>query len=362
MLKGKANAPLLPSDYREEIGGRLSSYLEGDKCARCCLPDNFRFIEFDDEGICNYCHDYQALSDLTDMSQRRQEFDRILEKAQRKAGTSYDCVVCLSGGKDSAYFLNLLKEEYNLSIISVTVDTGFLSDIAKQNIQKTIGELRADHVFLNAPPGIFDIYRYAFTHPSMLGVERDVCELCDGIIRKEIVQYAMDNNIPLIADGLDSFQLIDAGLHKSNSGIQDPHSCWPESIKREGLFREFYELANFSSELAPFELYPFLYLPYDDDLILQRVAEKNILVNPDPDVTNCRFTYLLDFLDLARKGFPAYAHTISSHLRQGKLSPQAAKRWIRRAFLEYAEGLYDEQVLDALNVLGLTCFQDLLES
>jgi hypothetical protein len=349
----KANASLIPSDYREKIESKLSSYLTGGKCTRCLLPASFRSIVFDEEGVCKYCHDYQALSDSTGTLHRREEFVRILEDAQRKAGTSYDCVVCLSGGKDSTYLLDLLNAEYGLRIVAVTVDTGFLSDIARQNIQKAISKLQVDHVFLEAPPGIFDVYRYGFTHPSESGVENDVCDLCDGIIRKECAQFAIDNNIPLIVDGLDPFQLIDAGLHKPDPGIEDSLSCWPERARRDGIFQELYELSNFSSELIPFELYPFLYLPYDAEFITQKVEGKSILVNPDPNLTNCRFTYLLDFLDLLRMGFPAYIHNISSDLRQKRVSPRSAKRWIQRAFLEYAEGYHNKHVLDAVHALDL---------
>jgi hypothetical protein len=327
--------------------------LNRDKCAKCLLPSDFRSIGFDDDGVCNYCHDYQALSGSIDTSQRHQDFVKILEDAQKKAGDSHDCVVCLSGGKDSTYLLDLFVNEYSLNVIAVTVDTGFLSEIARQNIQKTIGKIRVDHVFLEAPRGIIDIYRYGFTHHGEMGIERDVCDLCDGMIRKESVQFAVDNNIPLIADGLDPFQIIDAGLHRPDPGIEDSLSCWPEYIKKKGLFKELYRLENFSSENIPYELYPFLYLPYDDKLILRRLEEKGIMVDPDPDVTNCLFMYLLDFLDLVRKGFPAYAHNISSDLRQRKLSPQAAKRWLQRSFLEYAEGDYNQQVLDALHALDL---------
>ncbi|MFC1713612.1 hypothetical protein ACFL6S_08090 [Candidatus Poribacteria bacterium] len=350
----RKNSSSVPSDYREFIGSRLGSYLRGDKCARCFLPGDFRSIELDNQGSCNYCHDYEALSSLIDTPQRHQEFIKILEEAQRKAGTSYDCIICLSGGKDSTYLLDLLRGEYNLNIICVTIDTGFLSELARQNIRKTIDKLQVDHVFLKAPTEIIDIYRYGFTTPSDLGIERDVCDLCDGIIRKETAQFAIDNDIPLIVDGLDPFQLIDAGLNKPVPGIEDPLSCWPERLKEANLFGELYKLENFSNELIPFELYPFLYLPYDDKLIRQRIEEKDIIVNSDPDLTNCRFVYLLDFLDLVRKGFPAYAHTISSIMRGGKLSPQAGRRWMQRAFLEYAEGLYNDQVLDALNALGLS--------
>jgi hypothetical protein len=353
MIKEITNTQLVPSDYRGRIESRLSLYSRRNKCAKCFLPASFRSIEFNEEGVCNYCRDYQVLSDLTGTPQRHQEFIKILERAHRKVGTLYDCIVCLSGGKDSAYLLDLFKEEYDLSIIGVTVDTGFLSDIAKQNIRKTISELEVDHVFLRAPSEILDIYRYGFTHPSGLGVEYDVCDLCDGIIRREIVQFAVDNNIPLIADAFDPFQLIDARLHKLDLNIGDPLSCWPKGIKRNGLFRELYELRNFGSKTAPFELYPFLYLPYDAELIWQTMEEKDILVNPDPNVTNCRLTYLLDFVDLMRKGVPAYLHNISSHLRQGGISLQEAEQWIEEAFMEYADGVYDKQVLDALRALDI---------
>ena len=65
--------------------------------------------------------------------------------------------------------------------------------------------------------------------------------------------------------------------------IEDPLSCWPKPIRRDGLFRELYEIHNFSNKIIPFELYPFLYLPYDAETIWQRVEERDILVNPDPN-------------------------------------------------------------------------------
>lgn len=347
------NVLLAPSDYGEDIKNKLSLYLEASKCAKCLLPSDFRAITLDDSGVCNYCHNYEVLSDPAEESKRYQEFIKILERARKKAGTSYDCIICLSGGKDSTYLLDLFKEEYKLKIIAVTVDTGFLSDTAKQNIRKAISKLQVEHVFLKAPSEIYDIYRYGFTHPGNLGIENDVCDLCDGIIRKEIAQFAIDNNIPLIADGLDPFQLIDAGLHRPDPGIENALSCWPEHIRHDGLFKKLYELNNFREEVAPFELYPFLYLPYDTDLIWEKVEEREILVDPDPNVTNCRFTYLLDFLDLVRRGFPAYAHTTSSELRQGKISLETAREWMKESFLEYAENFHDEQVLNAIRSLDL---------
>ena len=183
------------------------------RCQNCNLPEGKLKVVLNDRGICIYCEHFERnKKGVLNFAGRERVLTRKLQKIKGKY--EYDAVVGLSGGKDSTYLLDLFVNEYNLNVIAVTVDTGFLSEVARQNIQKTIGIIQVDHVFLEAPRGIIDIYRYGFTHHGEMGIERDVCNLCDGMIRKEAVQFAMDNNIPLIADGLDPFQIIDAGLHR----------------------------------------------------------------------------------------------------------------------------------------------------
>ncbi len=77
-------------------------------CTRCVLPDNYRNIRFDGQGVCNYCRTYESLrsrlTDFTSLESLRQErFDKF------RGRYPYDCLVGLSGGKDSSYVLMQAK-------------------------------------------------------------------------------------------------------------------------------------------------------------------------------------------------------------------------------------------------------------
>jgi len=60
---------------------------------------------------------------------------------------TYDCLVPLSGGKDSTYALYLCDKIYDMKCLAVTFDNGFLSEHAKTNIKNAVATTRADHIF-----------------------------------------------------------------------------------------------------------------------------------------------------------------------------------------------------------------------
>ena len=83
------------------------------RCVRCILPRTYPFIDFDKNGICNYCRDYVAPNLLWEVALER-EFEK-----HRSSDGSPDCLVAFSGGRDSSYGLHLLKKQYK-NIITIT--------------------------------------------------------------------------------------------------------------------------------------------------------------------------------------------------------------------------------------------------
>jgi hypothetical protein len=79
---------------------------------RCILSDKTPGISFNDEGICNYCID-EFPNYLPKGEPRLIE---ILNKIKNKPGSEADCLIGLSGGKDSTYSLVKLKEEYGMRV------------------------------------------------------------------------------------------------------------------------------------------------------------------------------------------------------------------------------------------------------
>ena len=117
------------------------------RCKKCILPENIPGIKFDNNGVCNYCNAYeQAFSNWESIKKQKEEdFKNILRKAQ-SLHRPYDCLIPLSGGKDSTYALYVASKIYGLKCLAVTFDNGFLSNQAKININNAIKITKTDHI------------------------------------------------------------------------------------------------------------------------------------------------------------------------------------------------------------------------
>lgn len=78
-------------------------------CNRCLYPDTKPQLEFNDEGICSACINSDKKSEI-DWNTRRQELSNIFEKYRSKDNNNYDCIIPISGGKDSHYQTYFVKE------------------------------------------------------------------------------------------------------------------------------------------------------------------------------------------------------------------------------------------------------------
>src|SRR5262245_18788027 len=71
-------------------------------CRRCLFPETKPDRSIDAEGICDACRSAEVKLEI-DWDQRAAELEEILERYRSKDGSNYDCVVPVSGGKDSTY-------------------------------------------------------------------------------------------------------------------------------------------------------------------------------------------------------------------------------------------------------------------
>jgi glutamine---fructose-6-phosphate transaminase (isomerizing) len=119
------------------------------RCAMCLLPETFPFIEFDETGICNYCKNYSPRKSIQTV-----ENLRTLVEPYRRTNGKHDCIVPLSGGRDSTFSLHFLKKEIGLSPLAYTYDWGMVTDLARRNIARICGKLGIEHIIIAA-----DIYK-----------------------------------------------------------------------------------------------------------------------------------------------------------------------------------------------------------
>lgn len=96
-------------------------------------------IVFDDRGVCDYCHNFQAniLPNWHPDVQGRAILDKTIEKIKREGtGRDHDCLIGISGGVDSSYMTYLAKEQFGLRPLLFHVDAGWNSQVAVNNIER----------------------------------------------------------------------------------------------------------------------------------------------------------------------------------------------------------------------------------
>lgn len=120
-------------------------------CLRCVMPETKPDILFDDEGVCSACRHYENRSSI-DFSARDQELRVILERYRSSDGSNYDCLIPVSGGKDSTYQV-VRMQELGMNPLCVTATTDKLTSLGRRNIENIKG-LGVDYLELSVNPRV----------------------------------------------------------------------------------------------------------------------------------------------------------------------------------------------------------------
>lgn len=165
-------------------------------CRNCVMPSTKPDLSFDERGVCHACQNYEKRVSV-DWDARRQELDTILDRYRRPDGSNWDCIVPVSGGKDSTFqVLRLLQ--LGMNPLCVTASTCDLSEIGRYNIEN-IKKLGVDHIEISPNPNVRKILnRIGLTDVGDISWAEHV-----GIFTIP-VRVAVQYNIPLIIWGENS--------------------------------------------------------------------------------------------------------------------------------------------------------------
>lgn len=114
------------------------------RCTKCILPVTTPFIQFDSQGICNYCNHHTPIQTAG--------ID-ALEKSigqYKKSSGKLDCLAAFSGGRDSSYGLHFLKKELGLQPLAFTYDWGMVNDVARRNQARILSKLGIEQIIVSA--------------------------------------------------------------------------------------------------------------------------------------------------------------------------------------------------------------------
>jgi amino acid adenylation domain-containing protein len=222
---------------------RVGRLAPEQRCQRCGLGIDVPGVEFDADGVCNTCRVFEIVEPQTERWFRTEAdlADRLAAARARRTG-EYDCLHLLSGGKDSTYALYRLVEQ-GWKVHALTLDNGFISEGAKENVRRSIADLGITHEFATTEV-MNEIFRDSLDRYS------NVCQGCYKTIYTIGVARARELGIPVIVTGLSRGQFFETRLvpHQFESGRFDPDEIDQTVLEAR---RVYHQTPDAVTELLP---------------------------------------------------------------------------------------------------------------
>lgn len=301
-------------------------------CTKCILPATFPGIKFNSEGVCNYCEDFKGIEVLQEQKQQyEKQFLTLLEQCRGRS--AYDCLMCYSGGKDSTYTLDILKNRYRLSILAITFDNGFISPTAIENMKQVGERLGVDHIIFKVR---FDLLKKIFSTSattelySKKTLERasTICTSCIGFVKFIALRTAIEKEIPFIAYGWSPGQApIQSSVMKTNPGfIRMTQKAIYEPMYKivgDAIRPYFLEEKHFKDpDKFPYYIHPLAFLEYDETKIFTRLKELGWKrpEDTDPNSTNCLLNAFANQVHERLYHYNPYVFEIARMIREGLMT------------------------------------------
>lgn len=183
-------------------------------CTNCVMPETNRGTTFDAQDVCAACRYWEKKNKEINWAEREKQLRKILDKYRNKDGSNYDCIIPVSGGKDSTYQVHLIKNVYKMNPLLVTFTHDWQTSVGIYNRDNLSRQFNVDHIMFTPNP---DVVR-RITRASMKILGGDFCWHCHTGIFAFTLRTAVNYHIPLLSYGEN--YLYETGMDVGKEGVQ----------------------------------------------------------------------------------------------------------------------------------------------
>jgi acyl-CoA synthetase (AMP-forming)/AMP-acid ligase II/acyl carrier protein len=309
----------------------LAATAEVHHCIRCGLPSNYPRAVFDEHGLCSICRSYESIKDYAEAYFKTpEELSAIFEKSARQHQPEYDCLMLYSGGKDSTYALCRLVE-MGLSVYAFTLDNGFISDSAKENVRRVTDLLGVPVEFATTPAmnAIFNDSLMRFSN---------VCNGCFKTIYTLSMTRAREIGIPIIVTGLSRGQMFETRLTEEmfRDGRRTPEEIDAAVLEARKVYHRVADGVSRALDVGVFQddrifeqirfVDFYRYVDVGLDEVYAYLRDRVPWVRPEDTgrSTNCLINDVGIYVHMKERGFHNYALPYSWDVRLGHKDRNAA--------------------------------------
>src|SRR3546814_10673081 len=124
-------------------------------CKHCLMPDTRPDLEFDERGVCDACvmaeRKAGGVAQAIDWEARRKEFEILIERYRSPDPAGYDCIIPVSGGKDSTYQVHVAKSLYGLRPLCLCFEPTLPTELGRQNLDN-LNRMGVDLILVKRNP------------------------------------------------------------------------------------------------------------------------------------------------------------------------------------------------------------------
>lgn len=301
-------------------------------CTRCCMPASNEGMGFDEMGICRACQSQEQKIHI-DWTAREAQLRETLEK-YKSPDRDYDCIIPISGGKDSTFQLYMLTQVYGMKALAVTFSHNWFSETGRYNLQNSIEQFDVDHVMFTPNRNLVN----KLARKSLFKIG-DACWHCHAGVGAFPLQAAVMYKIPLLIWGESIAENSGRATHRDPVRKFDRDyftkvsaKVYPEAMLGDGITER---------DLAPFRLPSYEeidevgvvgihlgdYVFWDDERQMEFVRDKFGWREDKVEGTykgyksvECRMAGVHDYTKFLKRGFGRGTDHASVDVRAGLLT------------------------------------------
>jgi N-acetyl sugar amidotransferase len=311
-------------------------------CTRCCLPETMEGITFDEFGVCTPCRSSEEKMHIN-WKDKQSDLIKILNKF--KNNTYYDCILPISGGKDSTFQAYVLDKVYKVNSLAVTHGTNWMSLTGRYNLENCINKFNLDHLFFLPNRNI--VNKVARKSPELIG---DACWHCHIGTQTFPIQTAVKWKIPLMIygesvaerDGRGSYKKIIKLEKKYYYGLNISAKVEPDKYVDQNIKYSEVQIWNYPSKNEMIES-NIIYLHLGDYIFWDEQKQTEFIINQfswkiNDRVENtykgyksneCVMAGVHDYLNFIKRGVGRATLHASDDVRRGLIKRDEAINLIR---------------------------------
>ena len=170
-------------------------------------------VEFDENGICSGCATASQKIEV-DWNRRKKQFQNLLDQYQNNSNSNYDCIIPVSGGKDSYFQVHMVKNVFKMNPLLVTYNANNWTKTGYENLHNMRDAFGCDHIFFT--PSIDLIKRMNRIGFKLMG---DMNWHGHSGMNTYPFIVAVEKKIPLVIYGEHGFMDI-GGMHSYNDYVE----------------------------------------------------------------------------------------------------------------------------------------------